>query len=87
MTNAAGNRKAPGSLQEGVRPSLSNRVKTFVRRAGWWGTVPAVASLFFLLGGTISLFGGDFSVAVQSFLVSGLLAAAGVFIASRRSLR
>lgn len=60
-------------------------LRTLVNRAGWWGVTSLLAGLFFLLGGGISLLNGDFSVAVQAFVITALLFGTAYFLATRRA--
>ena len=61
-----------------------NRTIELFKKAGWIGTTAFLAALFFVLGGTISLLDGDFSVALQAFIVVALLVAVGLFLLSRQ---
>lgn len=74
--------RKPGA--DGTGDGESFGLRMFVRRSGWWGTSMALASIFFLVGGLISLLNGDWSVAGQALLVAALLVGGAFAIAARR---
>ena len=72
------------NAQQSTRGKQGAILRTLVNRAGWWGVTSLLAGLFFLLGGGISLLNGDFSVALQAFVIMALLFGAAYFLATRK---
>lgn len=68
----------------GTTARQENRIVWFIRRAGWWGTTTFLAGMFFLLGGSISLLDGDFSVALQAIVITAVLFAISFYLVMRR---
>jgi hypothetical protein len=62
------------------------RILDRLRRAGCIATALATFALFFAVGTVASLFSGDLLTTVQALVVTGLLAAAALWLERRRTV-